>query len=114
VPDRSLELRPLPEEGLVVLTPAGRPIRTDGQHGAHLIDRFHTLCHAAGLRRPEEIVVCTLRHIWATRFGAQVGDLALSIERGGWSDPQMAMHYRKQAPAGLGDRLLAHGRDFRP
>ncbi|MFD1509476.1 tyrosine-type recombinase/integrase [Lacimonas salitolerans] len=115
VPDRSLELMdPLPEDGLVFLTPTGRPIITDGEHGTHLIKQFHKLCHAAGLRDAEEIVFYTLRHTWATWFSAQVGDLALLIERGGWSDAEMAMHYRKQAPADLGERLLAHGWDFRP
>ncbi|GGO59524.1 Integrase [Roseovarius pacificus] len=115
VPDRSLELMdPLPEEGLIFLTPTGRPIITRENRGTHLIRPFHKLCDAAGLRAHEEIVFYTLRHTWATWFSAQVGDLALLIERGGWSDSQMAMHYRKQAPDDLGARLLAHGWDFRP
>jgi len=115
VPDRALELMgPLPEEGLIFLTPTGRPIITDGDRGTHLIEQFHKLCHAAGLRNPEEIVFYTLRHTWATWFSAQVGDLALLIDRGGWSDAKMAMHYRKQAPADLGARLLANGWDLMP
>jgi integrase len=115
IPDRSLELMdPLPEDDLVFLTPTGRPIITDGEHGTHLINQFHKLCHAADLRNSEEIVFYTLRHTWATWFSAQVGDLALLIDRGGWSDADMALHYRKQAPSGLGEQLLAHGWDFRP
>lgn len=114
VPDRSVALmEPLPEEGLVFLTPTGLPIITDGEHGTHLIVQFHKLCEAAGLHNFKEIVFYTLRHTWATWFSAQVGDLALLIDRGGWSDAKMAMHYRKQAPADLGERVLAHGWDFR-
>jgi integrase len=113
VPDRALELMdPLPQEGFVFLTPTGCPINTDGEHGTHLIDQFHKLCEAARLHDSGEIVFYTLRHTWATWFSAQVGDLALLIDRGGWSDAEMAMHYRKQAPADLGDRLRAHGWEF--
>ena len=115
VPDRSAELiGPPPEDGPVFLTPTGRPIITDGEHGTHLIVQFHKLCRAAGLRDSKEIVFYTLRHTWATWFSAQVGDLALLIERGGWSDAEMALHYRKQASEDLSSRLLAHGWDFRP
>ena len=114
VPDRSLELMdPLPDKGLIFLTPTGRPIITNGEHGTHLIEQFHKLCDAAGLRASEEVVFYTLRHTWATWFSSQVDNHARLIDRGGWSNSDMAMHYRKEAPDDLGEQLLAHGWDLR-
>ncbi|MDM7970451.1 MAG: hypothetical protein QUV10_12600, partial [Paracoccaceae bacterium] len=96
----------------------------DGKRGSTAIRQFHKLCVAAGLNREvgetdaeddsyEKLVFYSLRHTWATFFSAQVGDLALLIERGGWSDAKMAMYYRKKVSRDLGERLLAHGWDFR-
>lgn len=114
LPERANDLMgALPTEGLVFLTPTGRPIKTDGEHGTHLIRAFHKLCAAAGL--PADVGLCfyTLRHTNMTWFSAQVGDHDLLIDRGGWVDGRMARHYRKRPERDLADRLLAHGWDFR-
>ena len=108
----------LPDEGRVFLTTNGKEVVPDGKRGSTVIRQFHKLCAAAGLSASEpgeeELVLYSLRHAWATNFSAQVGDQDLLIDRGGWASADMARHYRKRAPADLGERLLAHGWDFRP
>ena len=125
LPPRAWELiGELPKEGRVFLSTSGKQVIPDGKRGSTVIRQFHKLCVAAGLNREvggtdaedtsyEKLVFYSLRHTWATWFSAQVKDLALLIECGGWSDAEMAMYYRKHASRDLGERLLAHGWDFR-
>lgn len=109
----------LPSEGRVFLSTTGKPVIPDGKRGNKTINaQFRNLCDAAGLGvtedQPEPLVPYSLRHTSATWFSAQVGDQDLLVDRGGWVKADMARHYRKMAPADLGDRLFAHGWDFRP
>ena len=117
-PARAWELiGALPREGRVFVTTTGKEVVPDGRRGSTAIRQFHKLCAAAGFASDEEsepLVFYSLRHSWATWFSAQVGDQDLLLDRGGWASAHMARHYRKRAPADLGERLLAHGWDFRP
>ncbi|PRY79511.1 phage integrase family protein [Yoonia maritima] len=83
-----------------------------------VIRQFHKLCDAADLPETdasnEKFVFYSLRHTWATWFSAQVGDQDRLIDRGGWSDAEMARRYRKYPTADLAVRLRAHGWEFKP
>ena len=125
----------LPSTGRVFLSTSGKEIVPDGQRGSTAIRQFHKLCEAAGLAKNKEntektkqktadsdkkdpkdepLVFYSLRHTWATWFSAQIGDQDRLIDRGGWSDAEMARRYRKYPTADLGDRLRAHGWEFKP
>jgi len=107
----------LPSEGRIFRTTTGLEVVPDGERGSKVVQQFHKLCEAAGLSNAEDderLVFYSLRHSWATFFSAQVGDLNMLIDKGGWAKADTARRYRKQAPADLGERLLAHGWDFRP
>ncbi|MBW4985150.1 tyrosine-type recombinase/integrase [Mameliella sp. CS4] len=131
-PERAWELMgDLPSEGRVFLSTTGKEIVPDGERGSTVIRQFQKVCVAAGLNREtevddadadadadaddgyEKLVLYSLRHTWATWFSAQVGDQDCLIDRGGWAKADTARRYRKLAPSDLGERLLAHGWDFR-
>jgi integrase len=119
LPQRSWDLMgDLPSTGRVFLSTTGKDVVPDGRRGSTVIRQFHKLREAAGLPREdannEKLVIYSLRHSWATFYSSQVGDQDRLIDRGGWSDAEMARRYRKYPTADLADRLRAHGWDFKP
>jgi len=101
----------VPDLGPIARTPKGKPyvIRENG--GGQISGAFRKACDAAGLGR--DVVPHTMRHTWATWFYAQTRDFGGLLDLGGWRKSDMAMRYRKTAPADLGQRLLDFGWDFR-
>jgi integrase len=119
LPERAWDLMgDLPSTGRAFLSTTGKEVVPDGRRGSTIIRQFHKLREAAGLPKEdannEKLVFYSLRHTWATWFSAQVGDQDLLIDRGGWSDAEMARRYRKYPTADLADRLRAHGWEFKP
>tara|TARA_R110002073_G_scaffold129935_5_gene276467 strand:- start:4441 stop:5514 length:1074 start_codon:yes stop_codon:yes gene_type:complete len=119
LPQRSWELiGDLPSTGRVFLSTSGKEVVPDGRRGSTVIRQFHKLREAAGLPEEdannEKLVFYSLRHSWATFYSSQVGDQDRLIDRGGWSDAEMARRYRKYPTADLADRLRAHGWEFKP
>lgn len=109
---RELVLRlPLPTEGAICRTPKGAAYVVTGEAGGQLKGAFDKAVTAAGLEG--KVTPHTLRHTWATWYYAQTADFGRLLDLGGWRKADMANRYRKVAPADLGDRLLAHGWDFR-
>ncbi|WP_158263655.1 tyrosine-type recombinase/integrase [Aliiruegeria haliotis] len=76
-----------------------------------MAEAFNKIRRAAGL--VNDVVPYTLRHTWATWFYAQTKDWGDLLDQGGWNRSDTANRYRKIAPADLGNRLLAHGWDYR-
>ncbi|MES2814489.1 MAG: tyrosine-type recombinase/integrase [Pseudomonadota bacterium] len=104
----------LPDLGCIFRTPKGLPYRLRGDDGRGLggqvkgeMDRIRA---AAGIPC---LTPHVLRHTWATWYYAQTRDFGGLMDLGGWKKADMANRYRKIAPADLGQRLLAHGWDFR-
>ena len=119
LPERSWELMgDLPSTGRAFLSTTGKDVVPDGRRGSTVIRQFHKLREAADLPETdasnEKFVFYSLRHTWATWYSAQVGDQDRLIDRGGWSDAEMARRYRKYPTADLADRLRAHGWEFKP
>lgn len=118
LPERAWDLMgDLPSTGRVFLSTTGKEVVPDGKRGSTVIRQFHKLTSAAGLSEiaeDERLVFYSLRHSWATFYSSQVGDQDRLIDRGGWSDAEMARRYRKYPTADLADRLRAHGWEFKP
>ncbi|MEH6832045.1 MAG: tyrosine-type recombinase/integrase [Sulfitobacter sp.] len=118
LPERSWDLMgDLPSTGRIFLSTTGKEVVPDGRRGSTVIRQFHKLCEAADLPQEdannEKLVFYSFRHTWATWFSAQVGDQDRLIDRGGWSDAEMARRYRKYPTADLADRLSTHGWEFK-
>lgn len=113
LPSRTAELiGAIPEEGAAFPAPNGQPYILRKNRGGQMAVAFGKIRAAAGLG--PEVVPYTCRHSWATWFYSQTKDWAALLDRGGWNRADTANRYRKIAPADLGQRLLAHGWDFRP
>lgn len=113
LPSRTVELiGPVPDEGPAFPTPNGQPYIFRKNRGGQMAAAFGKIRAAAGLG--PDVVPYTCRHSWATWFYAQTTDWAALLDQGGWNRADTANRYRKIAPADLGQRLLAHGWDFRP
>eukprot|EP00903_Cladosiphon_okamuranus_P019001 g17478.t1 len=113
LPERSVKLiLPIAEQGMAFVAPNGQPYVMSDNRGGQMAAAFGKVRDAAGLS--EEVVPYTLRHTWATWFYAQTKDWGALLDHGGWGRSDTANRYRKIAPADLGNRLLAHGWDFRP
>ncbi len=72
---------------------------------------FGKIRSTAGLGN--DVVPYTCRHTWATWFYSQTKDWGGLLDQGGWNRADTANRYLKIAPGDLGQRLLAHGWDFR-
>ena len=113
LPPRALNMvisRGVPEAGTICTTPRGRPYVIRDHGGGQISGAFRKAATAAGLGR--DVVPHPLRHTWATWFYAQTRDFGRLLDLGGWQKADMAMRYRKAAPADLGTRLWDHGWDF--
>lgn len=102
----------IPEAGAICRTPKGKAYALRQNGGGQISTAFRQAAQAAGLGR--DVVPHTLRHTWATWFYAQTRDFGRLMDLGGWQKADMAMRYRKAAPADLGERLRAFGWDFSP
>lgn len=112
LPERSIEcLGDLPEVGRAFRTPYGKPIIVERGRGGQMQASFNRARDAADLGA--DVTPHVLRHTWATWYYAQTRDFGGLMDLGGWAKADMANRYRKLAPDDLGDRLLAHGWDFR-
>lgn len=112
LPDRSVSLiGEIASGGPAFVAPNGQPYVMADNRGGQMAEAFRKVCQAAGLGA--DVVPYTLRHTWATWFYAQTKDWASLLDQGGWNRSDTANRYRKIAPADLGNRLLAHGWDFR-
>lgn len=112
VPERAVGLiGALPEVGRAFLTPYGQPIVVERGRGGQMQASFNAARDEAGLG--PDVTPYTCRHTWATWFYAQTRDFGALMDLGGWTKADTANRYRKIAPDDLGDRLLAHGWDFR-
>lgn len=112
LPERTINLiSPLRTSGMAFVAPNGEPYVMSENRGGQMAAAFAKVRAAAGLS--EDVVPYTLRHTWATWFYAQTKDWGALLDQGGWGRSDTANRYRKIAPADLGNRLLAHGWDFR-
>ncbi|MCA0851216.1 tyrosine-type recombinase/integrase [Salipiger thiooxidans] len=114
LPSRALDMvrsRPLPDAGVICLTPKGKPYVVGAGSGGQIAAAFGDAVEQAGLDR-KEVTPHVLRHTWATWFYAQTHDFGGLLDFGGWKKADMAQRYRKIAPADLADRLRAHGWNF--
>lgn len=112
LPTRTVSLiGEIPRTGPAFVAPNGQPYVLSDSHGGQMAEAFRKVRDAAEL--DEEVVPYTLRHTWATWFYAQTKDWGALLDQGGWNRSDTANRYRKIAPADLGNRLLAHGWDFR-
>lgn len=100
----------LPDRGPLFLTPKGKPYVVAGDHGGQIKGAFDKARAAAGLGR--DVTPHTLRHTWATWYYAATRDFGGLLDLGGWRKADMAMRYRKIAPADLAARLAAHQWEF--
>lgn len=113
LPTRTVELiTPIPVAGPAFPAPNGEPYVLRKNRGGQMAVAFRKVREAAGLG--SDVVPYTCRHSWATWHQAQTKDWAALLDQGGWNRADTANRYRKIAPADLGQRLLAHGWDFRP
>lgn len=101
----------LPSDGKAFRAPNGQPYKLSKNRGGQMAEAFSKVRDHAGL--DADVIPYTLRHTWATWFYAQTKDWGALLDQGGWSRSDTANRYRKIAPADLGNRLLAHGWDFR-
>ena len=106
--DLILEARP-PAGGALLRRPDGGAYST-GRGATPISNAFNRARDKAGLGR--DVTPHILRHTWATWYYAQTRDFAGLLDLGGWRVADMAMRYRKAAPEGLADQLLAAGWDF--
>ncbi|WP_417743704.1 tyrosine-type recombinase/integrase [Salipiger sp.] len=112
LPERSLSLiGDIRASGPAFVAPNGQPYVITDNRGGQMAEAFKKVRIAAGL--DAEVVPYTLRHTWATWFYAQTKDWGSLLDQGGWNRADTANRYRKIAPSDLGNRLLAHGWDFR-
>jgi len=112
LPQRSIDLiGEVPKEGRAFRAPDGAEYVLHDHRGGQMAEAFNKVRDAAGLG--PDVVPYTLRHTWATWFYAQTGDWGRLLDLGGWHKGDTARRYKKVAPADLGNRLLAHGWDFR-
>lgn len=112
LPERSVTLiGDLPLDGKAFRAPNGQPYKLSKNRGGQMAEAFSKVRQCAGL--DADVIPYTLRHTWATWFYAQTKDWGALLDQGGWSRSDTANRYRKIAPADLGNRLLAHGWDFR-
>lgn len=112
LPERAVALiGELPSEGAAFLAPNGQPYVMRRNGGGQMAEAFNRVRIAADLG--SDVVPYTLRHTWATWFYAQTRDWGSLLDQGGWNRGDTANRYRKIAPSDLGNRLLAHGWDFR-
>ncbi|TNC43554.1 hypothetical protein FHG66_20950, partial [Rubellimicrobium rubrum] len=91
--------------------PNGEEYVLHDRRGGQMAKAFNKIRDTAGLG--DDVVPYTLRHTWATWFYAQTGDWKRLLDLGGWNKGDTARRYTKAAPEDLGNRLLAHGWDFR-
>jgi len=113
LPQRTIDLvGEISTMGLAFRAPNGQPYKIQPNRGAQMAVAFRKVRDGAGLG--PDVVPYTLRHTWATWFYAQTKDWAALLDQGGWGRSDTANRYRKIAPEDLGNRLLAHGWDFRP
>ncbi|MFT6229220.1 MAG: integrase [Paracoccaceae bacterium] len=102
----------LPDAGAVFRTPKGNPYVIRAHGGGQIKSAFDTAkdgATRAGVPLGPDVLPYTLRHTWATWFHAATGDFAALMDQGGWAKPDMAMRYRKIAPASLAEDLVRHG-----
>lgn len=112
LPSRAVTLvGDVPRFGPTFPAPNGQPYVMSDNRGGQMAEAFRKIREAAGLE--PDVVPYTLRHTWATWFYAQTKDWGALLDHGGWNRSDTANRYRKIAPADLGNRLLAHGWDFR-
>lgn len=112
VPLRALDLiGEVPPDGPAFPAPNGQPYIMNPNRGGQMAEAFRKVREAADLG--SDVVPYTLRHTWATWFYAQTKDWGSLLDQGGWNRSDTANRYRKIAPSDLGNRLLAHGWDFR-
>ena len=112
LPARSVSLiGEIRESGPAFVAPNGQPYIMTNNRGGQMAEAFKKVRDAAGLG--SDVVPYTLRHTWATWFYAQTKDWGALLDQGGWNRSDTANRYRKIAPSDLGNRLLAHGWDFR-
>lgn len=112
LPERSVSLiGKIPESGQAFVAPNGQAYVMAENRGGQMAEAFRKIREAAGLGH--DVVPYTLRHTWATWFYAQTKDWGALLDQGGWNRSDTANRYRKIAPSDLGNRLLAHGWDFR-
>lgn len=112
LPERSVGLiGNIPDNGPAFVAPNGQPYVMADNRGGQMAEAFRKVREGAGLG--PDVVPYTLRHTWATWFYAQTKDWGALLDQGGWNRSDTANRYRKVAPSDLGNRLLAHGWDFR-
>lgn len=112
LPQRALLLiGDIPKSGPAFPAPNGQPYIMRQNGGGQMAEAFRKVRTAAGLG--SDVVPYTMRHTWATWFYSQTKDWGGLLDHGGWNRADTANRYRKIAPSDLGNRLLAHGWDFR-
>jgi len=112
LPTRAVQLiGEVPAEGHAFVAPNGHPYVMHDNRGGQMAEAFRKIKEIAALG--DDVVPYTLRHTWATWFYAQTKDWGALLDQGGWNRSDTANRYRKIAPSDLGNRLLAHGWDFR-
>lgn len=112
LPERVVQLiGEIPGSGPAFPAPNGEAYILRDNRGGQMAVAFSKIRKAAGLG--QDVVPYTLRHTWATWFYAQTRDWAALLDQGGWSRSDTANRYRKLAPKNLGNKLFAHGWDFR-
>jgi integrase len=101
----------IPETGPAFPAPNGQPYTFSKNHGGQMASAFNKVRDAAGF--DSEIVPYSCRHSWCTWRFQQTKNWGALLDQGGWNRADTANRYRKIAPSDLGNRLLAHGWDFR-